>query len=75
MLPDTKTKPFALIAWLKTGKGAGALGVLTSVMALIFVSISEYIEFGLIRVARDKVGRYVFNMDENLICEGKLLCC
>jgi len=32
ILPDTKTIPFALMAWEKTGSGLGALGVLTSVI-------------------------------------------
>ena len=37
MLPEQNTIPFALMAWEKTGSGAGALRVLISVMPLMFV--------------------------------------
>lgn len=36
MFPEQKTIPFAFMAWEKTGRGAGALAVRTSVMGFIF---------------------------------------
>jgi hypothetical protein len=36
MFPEQKTIPFAFMAWEKTGRGAGALAVRTSVMGFMF---------------------------------------
>lgn len=41
IFPEQKTMPLALIAWEKTGIGAGALGVRISVMAFIVEDFKE----------------------------------